>query len=120
MSYIQNELNFAATTSSKEAQNSIYNTTLTSPNGEYLVLAAGKLIEIVSTDEPDSRCFINSSDLSNSVLKITVGNKYLAVLLNPSVSVYYTISTFELSSCSHVETYSRDIANITLSNLTTS
>ena len=117
MSYIQKELNFAATTSAKEAQNTIYNATLTSPDRKYLVLVAGKLIKVVS--KSGDKCFIDADDLPRSVIKVAVGNKYLAVLLDSPSTVYYTISTFELSNCAHFETYSRDAMNITLSNLTT-
>lgn len=116
-SSIKSELDFTTTTSSREAQNSVYNVTLTSPDEQYLVLVAGKIVEIVNKSESNNKCFVKPDNLSESIIKIAVGNKYLAVLRNVSVGYSYVISTFALDGCVWVGTHSRNASNANLLNI---
>ena len=84
------------------------------------MLAAGKIIEVISKSKPDNRCFVKPDNLSESVVKIAVGNKYLAVLRDVSNVYSYVISTFKLDDCEWTGTHSRSVTNSSLFNISTS
>ncbi|CAL6021744.1 Conserved_hypothetical protein [Hexamita inflata] len=101
---VHSQLTFVNAGQSMEPSNSIFNSTQTSPDKTTLVIGVSNIIRVYKNG---LSCDIPTTEIKSDILKMHVGNTYLALNMQTSDGTDYIFSIFLLSNCNFVRSHTR-------------